>query len=264
MQRPPRRTLLLALVLIGAVAALYWSWGKTLGARPMMIDRPCPARPLAEEIIPIRDDWVELCRYRAANARLLAAGEPVVAVILGDSISEWWQDEDPSLFTRGIVNRGITGQTSQQLVLRFRQDVLALKPKAVVFQAGLNDVMGNTGMTGPDDYIANFETLIDLAEAHGIAPVIASLPAVREIPGRSEIPARQRVSDLNRRLQALAARRGAIYADLYAPLAGPDGAPREGLSSDGVHLTRAGYALLRPVLERAIAAALAEKEGTRP
>lgn len=256
MQRLPRRTLLLALALIGASGALYWNWGKTFGAKPMMVDRPCPARPLAEEVKPVPNDWVELCRYRAANARLLASGVPVRVVILGDSISEWWQDEDPGLFTAGVVNRGITGQTSQQLVLRFRQDVLALKPRAVVLQAGLNDVMGNTGMTGPDDYIANFETLLDLAEAHGIVPVIASLPPVSQIPERSEIPARQRVSDLNRRLQALAARRGAIYLDLFTPLAGPDGAPREGLSSDGVHLTSAGYALLRPPLERTIAAAL--------
>lgn len=260
MQRRPRRTLLLALALIGAVVVLYWSWGKTFGARPMMTDQPCPVRPLAEEVRPVRHDWVELCRYRAANARLIAAGEPVRVVILGDSITEWWHDEDPGLFTAGVINRGITGQTSQQLVLRFRQDVLALKPRAVVFQAGLNDVMGNTGMTGPDDYIANFETLLDLAETHGIVAVIASLPPVSAIPGRPEVPARQRAIDLNRRLQALAKRRGATYADLFTPLAGPDGAPRDGLSSDGVHLTRAGYALIRPPLERAMAEALTKAE----
>lgn len=253
---PPRpRLIVLAVLLLAALGALIWSWSARHGGEVQMVDAPCPMRAPSEEARPVRHDWVELCRYQPANARLLASGQPVRAVLLGDSISEWWGRADPQLFRAGLVNRGITGQTSQQLVLRFRQDVLALRPKIVVIQAGLNDVIGLAGLIGPDAYIDNIETMIDLAEAQGIVPVLTSLPAATAFPDREAIALPPRVADLNRRLRALAVRRGAVYADFHAALAGPDGSPRPGLSSDGVHLTPAGYAALRPVLEAALAAA---------
>jgi lysophospholipase L1-like esterase len=260
MARSRLRLAALALALGAALAAWWWSANSLAGERVQMVDAPCPARPLAEESKPVRLDWVELCRYQAENARLIASGQPVRVVLLGDSITEWWSRGDPALFSPGVVNRGITGQTSQQLVLRFRQDVLALKPRVVQFQAGLNDIMGMTGLIGPDAYIANFETLLDLAEAHGIVPIIASLPPAARIPDREEIAATARVIDLNRRLKSLAERRGAIFADYHAALAGPDAKPRPGLSSDGAHLTQAGYAALRPVAQRALADAEARAQ----
>lgn len=247
-----------ALALLLGLALTGWYYRANLDPRPkvQMADQPCPPpAQQADEVKPVKFDWVELCRYTHENARLLANGAPIDVVFFGDSITEYWAAADPTFFTGGRINRGISGQTSQQLVLRFRQDVLGLRPKIVVMQAGVNDILGNTGLIGPDAYIANFETLIDLAQLHGIGVVIGGLPAASGIPGRDDIAATARTADLNRRLRDLARRRGVPFADYHAALAGPDGKPRAGLSDDGVHLTPAGYAAIRPVAERAMAQA---------
>lgn len=263
MGTPRLRIAVLALLLGLALAG--WYYRANLDPRPkvQMADQPCPPpATLADEVKPVKFDWVELCRYTHENVRLLASGAPLEVVFFGDSITEYWAAADPTFFTGGRINRGISGQTSQQLVLRFRQDVLGLNPKIVVMQAGVNDILGNTGLIGPDAFIANFETLIDLAQLHGIAVVIGGLPAASGIPGRDDIDATARAADLNRRLRDLARRRGLPFADYHAALAGPDDRPRAGLSDDGVHLTPAGYAAIRPVAERAVAQARARLPGT--
>lgn len=258
MGNPRLRIAALALLLGLALAAWFWRADVIPSPKVQMTDQPCPAPAMpAEEVKPVKFDWVELCRYTHENARVLASGTPVDVVFLGDSITEYWAQTPSAPFTASRLNRGISGQTSQQLVLRFRQDVLGLKPRIVLMQAGVNDVLGNTGLIGPDAFIANFETLIDLAQAHGITVVIGSLPAASSLPGRADIAVPARVADLNRRLRDLAARRGVGFADYFAALAGPDGLPRPGLSEDGVHLTPAGYAAIRPVADRALAEATA-------
>lgn len=259
MGNPRLRIAVLALLLGLALAAWYWRADVIPQPKVQMADQPCPAPAAqADEVKPVKFDWVELCRYTHENARLRASGTPVDVVFFGDSITEYWALAPSAPFTASRVNRGISGQTSQQLVLRFRQDVLGLNPRIVVMQAGVNDILGNTGLIGADGFIANFETLIDLAQAHDIAVVIGSLPAASGIPGRPDIAVPARVADLNRRLRDLAARRGVGFADYFTALAGPDGLPRAGYSDDGVHLTPAGYAAIRPVADRALAEATAK------
>jgi lysophospholipase L1-like esterase len=264
MTRPHPRVLALGLALLAALAG--WHWRDRLPGfdQAKMVDAACPERPVGEEWKPVRYDRLQLCRYRADNARLLASGQAVRAVVLGDSISERWAVDESSPFGGGVANRAISGQTSQDLVLRFRQDVLGLRPQVVVFQGGLNDMIGLGGLSDPAAFIANFETLIDLAQAHDIVPVVASLPPVESVPRRSEIAATGRVVELNHHLKALAARRGTVYADFFTPLAGPGGKPRPGMTLDGMHPSPAGYAALRPAIERALAEAEARVQTKEP
>ena len=244
-------------LLVGMLALGTWALLGRINREidPVMVDRLCPPRTAAEAEKPVAGDTYALCRYRADNARLLASGEPVRTVFLGDSITDWWRDDDPGLFQSGLVNRGIAGQASDELLLRFRQDVIALRPRVVHLQTGTNDIAGNTGRTDPDAFLANVESMIDLARANGIEPVIASLPAIDRIPHQRHAEATQRAIDLNRRLAALAGRRGVVFADYHAVLAGADGKPRPGLTTDGLHPSPAGYAAMRTVLDRALAQA---------
>jgi lysophospholipase L1-like esterase len=195
-------------------------------------------------------DWPELCHYRAANAALSA---PPQVVFIGDSITEGWTLAEPDLFSGGIVGRGISGQTSPQMLARFRADVIALNPKTVHIMAGTNDVAGNTGPTTERDFENNIESMVDLARAHGIRIMLASIPPAANFwwaPGQS--PASQ-IRHLNGWLRNFARRNDLIYVNYYDALATADGAFRPDLSNDGVHPNSAGYAVMRSIAAHAIA-----------
>lgn len=255
------RIVLLVLALLAALGVLAFRDRILPPDRIAMSDRPCPPRAADEPFGPVPRDLAGLCFYRAENERLLAGPTRPQAVFIGDSITEYWREGDPALFGARIANRGITGQTSQQLLLRFRQDVIALAPQVVQIEVGINDIAANTGINRPQDLIDNVETMIELAEAHGIAVIVAGVFPAETIPTRQDISGvGPRIRQLDARLRELAARRGAVFADYHAALAGPDGAPRPGLTHDGLHLSDAGYAAIRPVAERALAEALARRE----
>lgn len=200
-------------------------------------------------------DWAALGYYRDDNARL--AGQPVDVVFMGDSITEMWRVAQPALFTGGVVNRGISGQTSAQMLVRFMPDVIALKPRVVHLMCGVNDVAGNTGPTTPADLLNTINAMIDLARAHGITVVLGTLMPVTGLPW---VPAvqdpRGRVMTLNAEVRALAERRELILADYFAVLADGAGALKAELTRDGVHPTGRGYAVMRPVVDAALKAAL--------
>ena len=123
-------------------------------------------------------DYGQICRYHAANLALRSSAQPVRVVFFGDSITDNWLKGDPSLFAPGIVNRGISGQTTAQMLVRFREDVIALHPRAVQIMAGTNDIAGNTGAATLEIVEGNIETMAELARAHGIRVLLAStLPA---------------------------------------------------------------------------------------
>lgn len=200
-------------------------------------------------------DWPALGHYRDANADL--AGRAVDVVFMGDSITEMWGVAQPDLFTDGVVNRGVSGQTSPQMLLRFMPDVVALKPRAVHLMCGINDIAGNTGPTTPADYQGNILAMLDLAAAHGIAVILAGLTPINGFswsPGVADPQAR--VAELNLWLHGIAAGRGLVHADYGAVLSDGQGGLKAGLHRDGVHPGAQGYALMRPVAEAAIAAAL--------
>jgi acetyl esterase/lipase/lysophospholipase L1-like esterase len=200
-------------------------------------------------------DWPNLCRYKAANATL-ARGPRPRAVFMGDSITDNWVRGDPALFTDGIVGRGIGGQTSPQMLARFRQDVVALRPRVVHIMAGTNDIAGNTGPTTIEDYQHNILAMIDLARANDIALVIAAIPPSRKLFWRGDFDPRPQIRELNAWLRGLAFSRGLTFVDYGMVLADPDGGMRADLGNDGVHPNRLGYARMRPLAERAVAEAV--------
>jgi lysophospholipase L1-like esterase len=218
-----------------------------------MVDDPCPAA-MGEAPSPERD-WANLCRFKSANAALAAAARPRV-VFLGDSITEGWLSGDPALFEHGYVNRGISGQTTPQMLVRFYADVVALHPRAVHILAGTNDVAGNTGPNSPQDFMNNIRAMTDLARANGIKVVIGSIPPSTHLSWRPEVKPAPRIAELNAWLERFAADHQAIYVDYHSALAAPDGSMRADLTDDGVHPLRAGYAVMRPLVDSAIARAL--------
>jgi lysophospholipase L1-like esterase len=229
-----------------------------LAAMPAQAQTP-PALPAAASAItetpctPARsfpDDWPMLCHYHAAN-RTVAA--PPRAVMIGDSITEMWITTAPALFGEGVIDRGISGQTSPQMVARFYQDVVRLRPRVVHIMAGTNDIAGNTGPSSPEDYANAITAMIDMARANGIAVVLGSIPPAGVIGWRQGYRPAQQIIAFNAWLRALAAERGLVYADYHSALADADGAMKPGLSSDGVHPTAAGFAVMEPIARAAIA-----------
>lgn len=205
------------------------------------------------------EDWAFLCRYREANADLLASGVQPVAVFLGDSITEGWIEANPAFFeTNGYVDRGISGQSSSQMVVRFAHDVVALKPRAVHILAGTNDIGGATGPITEDEFAGNIRALLDMAKANDIAVVLAAIPPMSRLLPRPEFDTRPVVPRLNLRLRALAEEYGAAWVDYYTPLAAADGAFDARFANDGVHPTRAGYQVMEPLARAAVARALAD------
>lgn len=215
-----------------------------------MVDQPCPATPGYNA----HDDWPWLCRYRAANAALDPA-QPPEAVFMGDSITEFWGATDPAFFAHGFVDRGISGQTSPQMVLRFMADVVALHPKVVHIMAGTNDVAGNTGPNSPEDYKNNIRAMVALAKANGIAVVIGSILPADHFDWRPALRPAAQIAALNAWLKDFAKAEGLVYADYYTALAGTNGELPATYSKDGVHPVAAGYAVMEPIAAQAIAAA---------
>ena len=213
-----------------------------------------PAQAADAEVQRVRD-WPSLCRYKAANAAI-ASGERPRAVLMGDSITDNWTRGDPALFTNGIIGRGIGGQTSPQMLARFRQDVVALQPLVVHIMAGTNDIAGNTGPATVQDYQSNILAMIDLARANDIAVVLAGIPPSRKLFWRGDLDPRPLIRDLNSWLRAVAFDNGYVFVDYATVLADAEGGLRADLGNDGVHPNRVGYARMRPLTETAIAEAL--------
>lgn len=205
------------------------------------------------------NDWGGQCRYADAN-RTAAAGPRPRVVFMGDSITENWARYDKDLFKGGVLGRGISGQTTPQMVVRFYQDVVALKPRVVHIMAGTNDVAGNTGPTSDARFKANITAMVDLARANGIAVVVASIPPAARFSWRGEMKPAGKIRELNSWLEAFARNRGLVFVDYHKVLAGPDGGLPLAYGQDGVHPLPPGYAVMRPLAEAAIARAEREQK----
>jgi len=204
-------------------------------------------------------DWPQLSRYREDNARLAAPapGEARV-VFFGDSITDSWGRDAGEFFPgKPYVNRGISGQTTPQMLVRFSQDVVALKPRAVVILAGTNDIAGNTGPATPKMIEDNLAAMAAIARQNGIQIVFASILPAKNYPWRPEVRPVDTIRQLNAWVKAYCAREKLTYLDYYSAMAGADGGMRAELSSDGVHPNAAGYAVMAPLAQKAIEQALA-------
>ena len=210
----------------------------------------------ASRIAIYTDDYGQLARYRDANAALKppAAGENRV-VFFGDSITDLWK-LDESFPSKPYLNRGIGGQTTSQLLVRFRQDVINLQPKVVVILAGTNDIAGNTGPISNEDIEANYASLAELARVHNIRMIVSSiLPAHNYTPESQELFAQrspERILALNRWLKDYCAANDLIYLDYFSAMVDDKGLLKRDLAQDGLHPNKAGYAIMAPLAEKAI------------
>ncbi|MGB9406130.1 MAG: SGNH/GDSL hydrolase family protein [Terracidiphilus sp.] len=212
----------------------------------------------------LKEDFPWLARFRAADLALAppAASEDRV-VFMGDSITQAWKIEGQqgSFPGKPYINRGISGQTTPQMVLRFRQDVIGLKPRVVVILAGINDIAGNTGPETLEQIEDNLASMADLATANQIRVVLCSVLPAFDFPWKPGMTPAPEVLALNAWINAYAAEKGYVYVDYHTAMKDQrDGLP-PALSKDGVHPLPAGYAIMAPLVEAGIEKAL--KAGTR-
>ena len=205
-------------------------------------------------------DWAFLERYREANKNIEppAPGENRV-VFFGDSITEAWADRFATMFPgKPYIGRGISGQTTPQMLIRFRQDAIALQPAVVVILAGTNDLAGNTGPTTQEAIADNLQSMVELAQANDIRVVLASVLPVYDYPWCPGLDPGPKIVALNAWIEEYAAASGVVYLDYHAAMVDDRlGLPAE-LSADGVHPNEAGYQVMAPLVERAIAKVLSQ------
>jgi lysophospholipase L1-like esterase len=207
------------------------------------------------------NDFGELARYREANAtlKLPAAGENRV-VFLGDSITDYWKL--PDYFPgKPYINRGVDGQTTPQMLVRFRQDVIDLHPKVVVVLAGTNDIAGVTGPARNEDIEANYASMAELAHAHGIRVVFASILPVhnytQDAKESFDLRPRERILALNIWLKGYCVKNGIVYLDYLSAIVDNKGMLKKELADDGLHPNAEGYKIMAPLAQAAIDKALA-------
>ncbi len=220
----------------------------------------------ASRIAVFTDDFGQLARYREANAalKLPAVGENRV-VFFGDSITDIWHI-DEYFPGKPYINRGIGGQTTPQMLVRFRQDVIDLQPKLVIILAGTNDIAGNTGPMRLEDIEANYASLAELAHTHNVKVIYSSVLPVHNYTPRAQDFFAQRSSEkilaLNRWLQdyCATAANGCTYLDYFSALVDDKGLMKKDLADDGLHPNAAGYKIMAPLAEAAIEKALANSK----
>lgn len=219
----------------------------------------CAAGPLAcQSPERLRTDWADLARYREANAELgpPSQGEQRV-VFMGNSITDAWAQYFPAMFPgKPYVGRGISGQTTPQMLVRFRQDVIALKPAVVVILAGTNDIAGNTGPSTLEMIEGNLASMTELAQANGIKVVLTSVLPVYDYPWKPGLEPAQKIVALNSWMRQYASAHHAVYLDYHSAMADDRQGMRKELSGDGVHPNEAGYRIMAPLAEQAISQAL--------
>ena len=205
-------------------------------------------------------DWPNIQRYADDNEKLKTVTDKNRVVFMGNSITEGWRNNDSSFFiSNGYVDRGISGQTTPQMLVRFREDVIDLKPAVVVILAGINDIAQNTGPIKPEDTYGNIISMAELAKANNIKVVITSTLPANVIPWRTYIHPADQVVTLNKMLKEYADKNKIVYVDYYAAMVDDKKGLPKSLSNDGVHPTLAGYQIMEPLVQKGIADALKQK-----
>jgi len=245
-------------LLIVLVAAPVWSQA------PQRTPEEIEARRIAAEER-VHNDWAGLRRYREANAELdWYRSSAARVVFMGDSITDAWPRRSERFFDRTryigewYVGRGISGQTTPQMLVRFHQDVIELEPVVVVINAGTNDIAGNTGPSTINMITANLKGMAQLAEAAGIKVILASITPAYDYPWRPGKEPAPKVAAVNQWMKGYCEGHGCVYADYHSAMSDEKGEMLEGLSTDGIHPNAAGYAIMEPIIQAAIAKARAE------
>ncbi len=203
-------------------------------------------------------DWAQLEHFKEANAEL-SAPEPSEnrVVFMGNSITIGWLHHHPEFFEgKPYVNRGISGQTTPQMLLRFQQDVIALQPKVVVILAGTNDIAGNTGPMSLEQILDNIKSMTQLAQANDIKVVLASVLPAFDYPWRTGLNPDKKIPALNEMIEAFAEAAEVEYLDYFSAMTDGKNGMMSDLGHDGVHPNKKGYQLMAPLAEKAILSAI--------
>ena len=206
-------------------------------------------------------DWANTDRFKNENAKIgdPSAGEKRV-VFMGNSITEGWINLHPAFFSqKSYINRGISGQTTPQMLVRFRPDVINLKPAVVVILAGTNDIAGNTGPSTLEMISSNIISMAELAKVNHIKVIISSVLPVYDYPWKPGLNPAEKIVRLNKMLQEYASKNKIIYLDYYSSMVDERKGLKKEYTKDGVHPTDAGYKVMEPLVEAAIAKALNRK-----
>lgn len=202
-------------------------------------------------------DWANLNRYQKENDTLMLTKAVNRVVFMGNSITQGWKELHPDFFKKNpYVCRGISGQTTPQMLLRFRQDVINLKPKVVVILAGTNDIAGNTGPSSLEMILDNLASMTELARANGIQPILCSVLPAYDYPWRKGMGPNIKIPLLNAKIKSFAKKEGVFYLDFFSAMADDKNAMKTEYTTDGVHCTSAGYDVMEkmvvPVINKAL------------
>ena len=213
--------------------------------------RAVPATTVKEDF---QDDWADLHHYSAKNAALpVPAKHEKRVIFLGSSIFERWPVLMPEFFAnKNYVNRGISGQISPQLLIRFRQDVINLKPKAVIILAGSNDIAGNRGHVTNETIMDNIKSMAELAKRNHIKLILCDYLPVFDYPWRKGLQPADKIIALNKQIDEYAKKKRLVVLDYFTPLADARNGQKAELTLDGVHPNTAGYKIMAEVTEAAI------------
>lgn len=198
-------------------------------------------------------DWANLQRFQKENRETPPpAKDEKRVVFMGNSITEGWIRTCPEFFSKSYINRGIGGQTTPQMLLRFRQDVIELQPKVVVILAGTNDIAGNTGPSTLEMIENNLASMADLAKANGINVILCSVLPAYNYPWRKAIEPAEKIVELNQWIEQYAHKNKITYVDYYSSLVDSRKGMKAKYTVDGVHPNKAGYEIMMPLIEAAI------------
>lgn len=197
-----------------------------------------------------KGDWAQFGRYADANKRVTT---PAKVVFMGNSITDGWWPKDSTFFIdNNFLDRGISGQTTSEMLVRFRQDVINLKPKAVVILAGINDIAHNNGVISLENVFGNIVSMAELARYNKITPIICSVLPAYDFPWRRGMNPAPKVIELNKMLKAYADKEGLTYVDYHSAMKDErDGLPKN-LAGDEVHPTLEGYKIMEKIVLEAI------------
>lgn len=194
-------------------------------------------------------DWAYFSKYQSQNMEVLTESAPIDAVLYGNSITENWAKFDPEFFIEhNFVGRGISGQVTSQMLLRFRDDVIELKPRAVVILAGINDIAENKGPISLEHVAENIFTMAELARSHDIKVYLCAVLPANRFAWRPEIDPAVSVTKLNILIKTYADKEGIPYIDYYAPMVDDKMGLKSAYGDDGVHPNRAGYKIMENLL----------------
>jgi lysophospholipase L1-like esterase len=205
-------------------------------------------------------DWANLGRFHNDNIKIGMPENEKRIVFMGNSITEGWSRTDSAFFKgKPYINRGISGQTTPQMLIRFKPDVINLKPSVVIILAGINDIAGNTGPSTLEMIEDNLSSMVEIAQANGIAVIMSSVLPAYDFPWRPGLEPAEKVVKLNEWIKNYAAAHKCVYLDYFTPMADDKHGLKSDLSSDGVHPNLAGYKIMEPLVEKAIEKALGMK-----